>query len=39
MEYRCSDFKPAEQTPLFFSFPRICKSVAKQAWLIAKGKG
>ena len=38
-EYRCRDFKPAVQTSLYFSFPRICKSVAKQAWLMMKGKG
>ena len=38
-EYKCCDFKPAMQTPLFFSFPRICKSVAKQVWLMMKGKG
>lgn len=37
-EYRCSDFEPAMQTPLFFSFPRICKSIAKQALLMIKGK-
>lgn len=30
----CTDFKPAEQTPLRFSFLRICKSVVKQAVLL-----
>jgi len=37
-EYRCSDFKPAEQSPIFFSFPRICRSVIKQMIMMAKGK-
>ena len=30
------DFKPAMQTPLYFTFPRICKSIAKQLILTAK---
>lgn len=29
-EHRCMDFKAAIQTPLYFTFPRICKSIAKQ---------
>jgi uncharacterized protein (DUF362 family) len=33
----CSDFKPAVQTPLRFTFPRICKSIAKQGLLLVKG--
>lgn len=37
-EYRCTDFKPAMQTPLYFTFPRICKSIVKQTWLMMKGK-
>lgn len=36
-EHRCMDFKPSLQTPLFFSFPRICKSIAKQLILTMKG--
>jgi uncharacterized protein (DUF362 family) len=31
----CMDFKPAVQTPLRFSFLRICKSIAKQAMLLS----
>ncbi|NLW83201.1 MAG: DUF362 domain-containing protein [Phycisphaerae bacterium] len=30
----CTDFKPAQQTPLRFTFGRICKSVIKQALLL-----
>lgn len=30
----CTDFKPALQTPLRFTFGRICKSVIKQALLL-----
>lgn len=30
------DFQFAEQTPLRFTFPRICKSISKQAILLAK---
>jgi len=33
----CRDFRFAEQTPLRFTFPRICRSVARQAYLLAKG--
>jgi len=33
----CSDFKPAIQTPLRFTFPRICKSIAKQCLILLKG--
>lgn len=36
-EYKCTDFKHAEQTPLYFTFPRICKSLAKQIILRIKG--
>jgi len=36
-EYKCKDFKRAEQTPLYFSFPRICKSLTKQIILRVKG--
>lgn len=32
----CPDFKPAIQTPLRFTFPRICKSVAKQCMILLK---
>ncbi|MHC5160820.1 MAG: DUF362 domain-containing protein [Planctomycetota bacterium] len=32
----CLDFKPAIQTPLRFTFPRICKSVAKQCMILLK---
>jgi uncharacterized protein (DUF362 family) len=37
-EHKCKDFKPAMQTPLHFSFLRICKSIAKQMLLMAKIK-
>jgi uncharacterized protein (DUF362 family) len=33
----CGDFKPAELTPLRFSFPRICKSITKQGVILLKG--
>ena len=33
----CPDFKPAIQTPLRFTFPRICKSIAKQCIILLKG--
>ncbi len=33
----CPDFKPAIQTPLRFTFPRICKSIAKQCFILLKG--
>jgi len=33
----CWDFKPAMQTPLRFSFPRICKSITKQCIIRFKG--
>jgi uncharacterized protein (DUF362 family) len=36
--HKCTDFKPAIQTPLYFTFPRICKSIIKQLILLAKGK-
>ena len=32
----CRDFQFAEQTPLRFTFPRICKSIAKQMILLTK---
>lgn len=32
----CPDFKPAEQTPLRFSFGHICKSITKQALILLK---
>ena len=32
----CPDFKPAIQTPLRFTFPRICKSIAKQCIILLK---
>ena len=32
----CSDFKPAVRTPLRFTFPHICKSIAKQAVILFK---
>jgi uncharacterized protein (DUF362 family) len=32
----CRDFRFAQQTPLRFTLPRICKSVAKQAALLTK---
>jgi uncharacterized protein (DUF362 family) len=32
----CPDFKPAIQTPLRFTFPHICKSIAKQAVILLK---
>jgi len=35
-ELKCPDFKRAETTPLRFSFPRICKSAAKQLYFLAK---
>ncbi|MBW8016871.1 MAG: DUF362 domain-containing protein [Planctomycetes bacterium] len=38
MEYRCRDFKPAIQSPLYFTFPRICKSIVKQLILMIRGK-
>ena len=30
----CTDFQHAKQIPIRFSFPRVCKSIAKQIWLI-----
>ena len=33
---KCKDFQPAMQTPLHFSFPRICKSLLKQLALKTK---
>lgn len=33
---KCPDFKRATLTPLRFSLPRICKSVAKQLFFLAK---
>ncbi len=32
----CRDFQPAVQTPLRFTLPRVCKSVARQALYIAR---
>jgi len=32
----CPDFKPAVQTPLRFTFPHICKSIAKQILILLK---
>jgi uncharacterized protein (DUF362 family) len=32
----CSDFKPAIQTPLRFTFPHICKSIGKQAVILLR---
>ena len=32
----CPDFKPAIQTPLRFTFPHICKSIAKQILILSK---
>jgi len=37
-ECRCRDFKAAVQTPLFFEFSRICKSIGKQLILMMKRK-
>ncbi|HOK67375.1 MAG TPA: DUF362 domain-containing protein [Anaerohalosphaeraceae bacterium] len=34
----CPDFRFAQQTPLRFTLPRICKSVAKQALLLLKNR-
>jgi uncharacterized protein (DUF362 family) len=34
----CSDFKPATQTPLRFTFLRICKSMTRQGWMLLKNK-
>jgi len=33
---KCSDFQPAQQIPLHFSFPRVCKSVLKQLIIMTK---
>lgn len=33
----CPDFQPAKLTPLRFTFPHICKSIAKQCALLLKG--
>ena len=35
-ELKCPDFKRANPIPLRFSFPRICKSAAKQLFFMAK---
>ena len=35
-EHKCPDFKPAFITPLYFTFPRICKSLTKQIILRTK---
>ena len=35
-EFICRDFRPAARTPLRFTFPRICKSIARQ--LILRGR-
>jgi len=32
----CTDFKPAIQTPLRFTFPRICKSICKQGVILGR---
>lgn len=32
----CRDFQPAVQTPLRFSLPRVCKSIAKQALYVVR---
>ncbi len=37
-QHKCTNFKPATQTQLYFTFPRICKSIAKQLILLAKPK-
>lgn len=34
----CSDFKAAVQTPLRFTFPHICKSIAKQGAILLKNR-
>ena len=36
-EHVCSDFKRAQLTPLRFSFIHVCKSIARQVVLLAKG--
>ena len=35
-DFICTDFEPAQRTPLRFSFPHICRSAAKQLILLAK---
>jgi len=35
-DFVCTDFQPAEQIPIRFSFAHVCKSVAKQLILLAK---
>lgn len=35
-DFVCTDFQFARQTPLRFTLPRICKSIAKQAVLLIK---
>jgi uncharacterized protein (DUF362 family) len=35
-DFICRDFRFAEQTPLRFTLPRICKSIARQAVLLTK---
>ena len=35
-ELKCLDFEQARPAPLRFTFPRICMSVAKQAFFLAK---
>lgn len=32
----CTDFRPAKQIPIKFTFPHICKSICKQILLISK---
>jgi uncharacterized protein (DUF362 family) len=34
----CRDFQPAVQTPLRFTLPRICRSVAKQALMLIRNR-
>ena len=34
----CRDFQPAIQTPLRFSLPRVCKSIAKQAVYVVRNQ-
>lgn len=35
-DFVCTDFQPAKQIPIRFSFAHVCKSVAKQLVLLAK---
>lgn len=37
-EPACPDFKPAVETPLRFTLLRICRSIARQGWMLLKNK-